>query len=247
MVRALELRIEELENQNSMYRALADSRKVVTIQASIRGFLCRKTLCLERCAFNAFEAMRKMDEKESNEKRKIQKKRRRRISAKEKIERECLRKNQRHGFKYNKDQTTMGNIITQNVMEEFMFNDGSLSDVGGCLGHVCTTIKRTGRGYSQLSEARISSTPTESLYVTDLPEDIQEEDLLTVFGQFGYLQEVFIGIKISTNLPYAFVIYFHIGDAEKARSELSGVVINHSIIHVSFADLGLDWFGWGRA
>lgn len=245
MVRGLEMRIEEQDSANlkalEMCYVLMDSRKVVTIQASIRGFLCRKNLCLELRALNAFEAMRKMDEKESNEKHKTQKKRRRPISAKEKIERECLRKNRRHCSKCNKDQTTMGNPITQKVMEKFTFSDAGLSDVEGCLGRMCSTTQ-TGAGYSQLNEACISPTPTKFLCVTHLPEDIQEEDLLDVFGQFGCLEQVFLwlpGAGFSTDLPYAYVIYLHIGDAEKAkaRSEAPGIGINHSIIHVSFANL----------
>jgi len=79
--------------------------------------------------------------------------------------------------------------------------------------------------------------PMHTVRVTNLSEDITEQDLRDLFGTYGALQRVFlVKDKISRESKgFAFVTFYTRADAEKAIEKVSGFGYNHLILQVEWA------------
>mmetsp|Transcript_2593 Transcript_2593/g.4823 ORF Transcript_2593/g.4823 Transcript_2593/m.4823 type:complete len:292 (+) Transcript_2593:3-878(+) len=73
--------------------------------------------------------------------------------------------------------------------------------------------------------------------VTNLSEEITEQDLKDLFGAYGPLQRVFLARERTTreSKGFAFINFFNKADAEKAIEKVSGFGYNHLILQVEWA------------
>eukprot|EP01001_Neometanema_parovale_P008436 NODE_4714_length_1027_cov_22.165929_g4510_i0.p1 GENE.NODE_4714_length_1027_cov_22.165929_g4510_i0~~NODE_4714_length_1027_cov_22.165929_g4510_i0.p1 ORF type:complete len:274 (-),score=76.71 NODE_4714_length_1027_cov_22.165929_g4510_i0:158-979(-) len=78
---------------------------------------------------------------------------------------------------------------------------------------------------------------TYTVRVSNLSEDIKEQDLRDLFGTYGRLQRVFLAKDRETNESkgFAFVNFFDRADAEKAIEKVSGFGYGHLILQVEWA------------
>lgn len=76
-----------------------------------------------------------------------------------------------------------------------------------------------------------------SLRITNLSEDVREGDLQDLFGQFGWLQRVYLAKDMNTHLSkgFAFVTYYNREDAQKAIDKLNGHGYDNLILQVQWA------------
>jgi len=78
---------------------------------------------------------------------------------------------------------------------------------------------------------------THTVRVTNLSEDITEQDLRDLFGTYGPLQRVFLAKdRISRESKgFAFINFHNKSDAERAIEKVSGFGYNHLILQVEWA------------
>lgn len=76
-----------------------------------------------------------------------------------------------------------------------------------------------------------------SVRVSNLSEDVTEQDLLDLFGPFGPIQRIYVAKDRETGEPrgFAFVNFVHREDAQRAISRLDGYGYDNLILSVSFA------------
>ncbi|KAI5710123.1 hypothetical protein M8J76_001746 [Diaphorina citri] len=81
-----------------------------------------------------------------------------------------------------------------------------------------------------------SRTPIDGarLHISDIGYHISSRDLEREFRKYGRLMEVWMS-KSRTSPTFAFVVYRHMKDAQKAMREMDGVSINGNRIRVSIA------------
>ncbi|CAJ0958736.1 unnamed protein product, partial [Mesorhabditis belari] len=73
--------------------------------------------------------------------------------------------------------------------------------------------------------------------VTNLPQEVDEQELRELFTRMGRVQRVFIARDKQTNLPkgFAYITYDLRLDAEKAIEKLNGYKYEHMVMHVELA------------
>eukprot|EP01012_Entosiphon_sulcatum_P064918 TRINITY_DN93786_c0_g1_i1.p2 TRINITY_DN93786_c0_g1~~TRINITY_DN93786_c0_g1_i1.p2 ORF type:complete len:267 (+),score=57.52 TRINITY_DN93786_c0_g1_i1:1276-2076(+) len=78
---------------------------------------------------------------------------------------------------------------------------------------------------------------THTVRVTNLPDDVNEQDLRDLFGQYGGLQRVFLAKDRQTqeSKGFAFINFYNRADAERAIEKVSGFGYNHLILQVEWA------------
>lgn len=76
-----------------------------------------------------------------------------------------------------------------------------------------------------------------SVRVTNLSEDVTEQDLFELFGAFGHVQRIFIAKDRETgeSRGFAFVNFVHREDAQRAINKLDGYGYDNLILSVSWA------------
>lgn len=95
--------------------------------------------------------------------------------------------------------------------------------------------RRVSRSDSRDSRSR-SRTPVDGarLHISDIGYHISSRDLEREFRKYGRLMEVWMS-KSRTTPTFAFVVYRHAKDAEKAMRDMDGASINGNRIRVSVA------------
>jgi len=76
-----------------------------------------------------------------------------------------------------------------------------------------------------------------SVRVTNLSEDVTEQDLFDLFGNFGHVQRIFIAKDRETgeSRGFAFVNFVHREDAQRAIDKLDGYGYDNLILSVSWS------------
>lgn len=76
-----------------------------------------------------------------------------------------------------------------------------------------------------------------SVRVTNLSEDVTDEDLLELFGAFGQVQRVFVAKDRETgeSRGFAFINFIHRDEAQRAINKLNGFGYDNLILDVSWA------------
>ncbi|KAI3379805.1 hypothetical protein SNEBB_005406 [Seison nebaliae] len=71
------------------------------------------------------------------------------------------------------------------------------------------------------------------LFVKNLPYKLSEEDLYSIFGRFGGIRQIRIGITQGT-MGTAYVVYNDIYDAKNACEKLSGFSVGNRYLVVAY-------------
>ncbi|KAJ3118597.1 translation initiation factor eIF3 subunit g [Phlyctochytrium bullatum] len=76
-----------------------------------------------------------------------------------------------------------------------------------------------------------------TLRITNLSEDVTEQDLKDLVSRFGHTSRVFVARDHATNLckGFAFVSFYSKDDADRALAQLNGYGYDNLILHVEFA------------
>ncbi|KAI8376338.1 eukaryotic translation initiation factor 3 subunit G-domain-containing protein [Radiomyces spectabilis] len=135
-------------------------------------------------------------------------------------------------------------IIVMNVAA-----DAATADVAGGLGAAAAAAGGSGKyvpvhlrnkgGAAPAGESMrdMKRDDTATLRVTNLSEDVMEEDIRELFGRFGHITRVFLARDRDTGLckGFAFVSFADRDDAEKAQGAVNGRGYDNLILRVEFA------------
>jgi translation initiation factor 3 subunit G len=112
---------------------------------------------------------------------------------------------------------------------------GSLPSAGSRGGYVPPSLRNRGAaGEGDMMQKRRDEN---SVRVTNLSEDVVEQDLLDLFGRFGHVQRIFIAKDRETgeSRGFAFVNFARREDAQDAINTLDGFGYANLILSVSWA------------
>lgn len=118
--------------------------------------------------------------------------------------------------------------------DESQGEGGSLPSAGSKGGYVPPSLRNRGNAEGDAMQKRRDEN---SVRVTNLSEDVVEQDLLDLFGRFGHVQRVFIAKDRETgeSRGFAFVNFARREDAQNAINTLDGFGYANLILSVSWA------------
>eukprot|EP01094_Clydonella_sp_ATCC50884_P017628 TRINITY_DN309_c0_g1_i1.p2 TRINITY_DN309_c0_g1~~TRINITY_DN309_c0_g1_i1.p2 ORF type:complete len:289 (+),score=123.07 TRINITY_DN309_c0_g1_i1:88-954(+) len=118
---------------------------------------------------------------------------------------------------------------------DFDDNDDSPSLGGGGPRKFVVPAKRAGG--SMAGDSMRSRDDTATIRVTNLSEEITEQDLGDMFGRFGHIQRIYLAKDKNTGIPkgFAFINFVSRANAERAMEELQGFGFDHVILHLEWA------------
>lgn len=118
--------------------------------------------------------------------------------------------------------------------DESQGEGGSLPSAGSKGGYVPPSLRNRGNAEGDSMQKKRDEN---SVRVTNLSEDVVEQDLLDLFGPFGHVQRIFIAKDRETgeSRGFAFVNFSHREDAQNAINTLDGFGYANLILSVSWA------------
>lgn len=118
--------------------------------------------------------------------------------------------------------------------DESQGEGGSLPSAGSKGGYVPPSLRNRGNAEGDAMQKRRDEN---SVRVTNLSEDVVEQDLLDLFGRFGHVQRIFIAKDRETgeSRGFAFVNFLRREDAQDAINTLDGFGYANLILSVSWA------------
>lgn len=118
--------------------------------------------------------------------------------------------------------------------DESQGEGGSLPSAGSKGGYVPPSLRNRGNAEGDAMQKRRDEN---SVRVTNLSEDVVEQDLLDLFGRFGHVQRIFIAKDRETgeSRGFAFVNFSRREDAQDAINTLDGFGYANLILSVSWA------------
>ena len=118
--------------------------------------------------------------------------------------------------------------------DESQGEGGSLPSAGSKGGYVPPSLRNRGNAEGDAMQKRRDEN---SVRVTNLSEDVVEQDLSDLFGRFGHVQRIFIAKDRETgeSRGFAFVNFVRREDAQKAIDTLDGFGYANLILSVSWA------------
>lgn len=103
--------------------------------------------------------------------------------------------------------------------------------------YVPPSIRNRGAGERMADDGGNRRRDDNSVRVTNLSEDVSENDLQELFKPFGHVTRVFLAVDRATgeNRGFAFINYAHKEDAERAITMLNGFGYDNLILRVEWA------------